>query len=294
MIRSNLPVAILLAVSMLVMNGASLCQAARGVIQEINATPDCRRLVIQYDGTIDSHRTFELSDPSRLVIDFAAVDPGSLPTTTQYRNKPIKALRVGKTSSGARVVVDFGHTSLPDYNIRILGKFVMVLFGPFEFTPRPEEHGKPVSLSRVSRIATQQRVEPRIINAPDSPFMVRSARVSKGRVILDVALRDGSRRRYQVTLGLDLQERGFRTASIVPVNNQRVREAHPNRPRRLVQRASAPADHSTGPAEPPVVKRGPGSIRRSLKGESILASLRVKSRAPSHGRGALFKSATRR
>ncbi len=211
-----------------------------GRIVDIKLSPDQRRLVVQCEGPIGSHEVRALKTPSSLVIDLHSTQVGQAPGAMKLEHGPIREIRTVRQNSDARVVVDFGEHPVPEHKVRKIGDCLIVFLG--EFGPVRAAASVPSAPGAIGN--KQERVTPQAprvqVRAPgnESPkakltsritdpkqprhtidstkLFVKSARVVNGSIQMEVAEKHNPRKAYLISLGVDWERLGLKTAEIRP------------------------------------------------------------------------------
>ncbi len=184
-----------------------------GTVTEVKLSADGRRVILQADGEFNRYKTYDLVNPNRLVLELESVHASQGVRIEKPRGKAIREIRVGKTDSGTRVVLDFGPNPLPGHRIVRLKEALLVLLGDSApgdgavWTTQPAK-----SAGSTNRIADPEPYPPARSAEDPSGLSVKECRVVNGLIVLDVADRNSPRTRYRIRLGLDLANLGFRRA----------------------------------------------------------------------------------
>jgi len=127
---------------LVVLHGAvpGVCEALGvGKVAEVSVSPDVRRVSIKIDGIAGNHAESTAANPSRLIIDIPGAGVGKPLVVKGAGKESGLSIRVAKSESGARVVLDFGTASIPEYRVRRLGSFLMVFLQEWHPTiPKPQ------------------------------------------------------------------------------------------------------------------------------------------------------------
>ena len=107
---------------------------AAGKIADVKISPDLKRVIVKCEGPVDERTSSSIQRSSLLVIDVAGADLGDVERSTRAGREAGLEVRVSKTHSGARLVLDFGGAAVPEHKIRRVGDYLMVFLG--DWTPK--------------------------------------------------------------------------------------------------------------------------------------------------------------
>jgi hypothetical protein len=213
---------------------------AAGEISDITVTPDGRRIAIRSNASMGSYTEDVIANPARLIIDIAGTSISSLPSISGLAEGSMLNIRTGNTTSGARVVLDFGNRPVPDHRIVKMNNYLLVLLA--QAASQEALLAKP-SVERLGPEDTAPAVPKRTFRAKriaadaapnTSDLTIRSARVVDGIIVLKLASKTNPAMAYKVDLGVDLRHMGFSTARITPIRSvASVSEIGQKEPRRL-------------------------------------------------------------
>src|SRR5208337_3989676 len=80
---------------------------AAGKIADVKISPDLKRVIVKCEGQIDERVSASIVRSSLLVVDVAGAALGDVERSTRAGQGAGLEVRVSKTSSGARMVLDF-------------------------------------------------------------------------------------------------------------------------------------------------------------------------------------------
>ena len=107
---------------------------AAGKIADVKISPDLKRVVVKCEGLVDQRMSSSIQRSSLLVIDIAGAGLGDIERSTRSGREAGLEVRVSKTNSGARMVLDFGGAAVPEHKIRRVGDYLMVFLD--QWTPK--------------------------------------------------------------------------------------------------------------------------------------------------------------
>jgi hypothetical protein len=218
----------LVMAAMLIVLNPGISQAVPpGRITQVTASPDARRVTVKCDGMMGSHTVSTGTNPSRLIIDVEGMGIARSPQINAAAKASGLDVRVAKSSSGARVVLDFGTSAIPSHKIRRLGNYLLVFLQEWEpktgpspsIEPRVEPRTEPRVETRRMPISNRPAPVPGSKNKGpyegESPELsIKSAAVVDGLIVLTVAHRDNPGVTYRIDLGVDIHKLGFSMAKI--------------------------------------------------------------------------------
>jgi len=186
-----------------------------GKITEVTVSPDLRRVTIKSDGVIGPHTASIADNPSRLIVDVKSVDVAKNLQMRGLSKAAGLSVRVAKQQSGARVVLDFGTSVLPQHKIRRLGNYLLVFLQEWGSKPMPWSQAgrqKPPLPDKPEPMVRHKIEKPH--NVSPSEVSIKSAEVVDGLVVLTLISRQNPDVTYRVDLGVDFEKLGFSTARI--------------------------------------------------------------------------------
>ncbi len=200
---------------LLLAGSTGIAQSAElGEILEVKATSDFRRVIIKCEGEVGPPAAYELAEPSRLVIDFHA-RLGKMEAKTVFRGQPIREIRAGKLPKGSRLVVDFGENRVPQYQIRQIDNYFVVFLSDAPLQSAASEAAAAAPSTPVWEPTSFPAVAASEPAATDtSGLVIKSAKVIKGMIVLEVEDRNGKPKSYRVDIGVDFDQMGFHTAAV--------------------------------------------------------------------------------
>lgn len=271
---------LVMAAALIALNTGISQAVPPGNITQVTASPDARRVTVKCDGMMGPHTVSTGSNPSRLIIDVEGMGISKSPQINAATKGSGLDVRVGKSSSGARVVLDFGTSVIPSHKIRRLGNYLLVFLQEWEPKvgppPRVEPRIEPLMEPRVEtrvekrrtpisngavRVAGSKNKRPYEGGSPE--LSIKSAAVVDGLIVLTVAHRDNPGVTYRIDLGVDIHKLGFSTAKIS--------SSEASSPPRQPMRVSA--KRSPFWAQEPGVRIGP---RRSPPSSTIVEETETK------------------
>ncbi len=103
---------------------------ASSTIAGVTITPDLRRVIVRFEGrTVGTDGLSVYSKPNSLEIDVSAARLGQVERSTRAGRGEGLEVRVAPAGSGARLVLDFGKSRVPNYRVRWLGSYLTVFLG---------------------------------------------------------------------------------------------------------------------------------------------------------------------
>jgi len=222
---------LVMAAVLVVLNAGISHAVPPGRITQVTASPDARRVTVKCDGMMGPHSVSTGTNPSRLIIDVEGMGIVRSPQINAAAKASGLDVRVAKSSSGARVVLDFGTSAIPSHKIRRLGNYLLVFLQEWEpkagpspsieprveprteprVEPRVETRRTPIS-NRAAPVAGSKNKKPYEGESPE--LSIKSAAVVDGLIVLTVAHRDNPGVTYRIDLGVDIHKLGFSTAKI--------------------------------------------------------------------------------
>ncbi|MBI5571499.1 MAG: AMIN domain-containing protein [Desulfomonile tiedjei] len=172
--------------------GGSAWAGVSGEIAGVRFDPANKQITIDSKGKVGKHFARVMARPNRLVMDFENTSVGKVPATIGIGAADIKEIRLGKTKSRARLVVDFQDRPVPPFHVRRADNQMLVVFGAAASAADlavEEEHGpqgiqnsaSALDPKAVPAVAPTQGQAPaqRVVQAPTNP-QLPLARVSAG------------------------------------------------------------------------------------------------------------------
>jgi hypothetical protein len=196
---------------------------AAGKIADVKISPDLKRVVVKCGGLVDERMSSSVQRSSLLVIDLAGAGLGDIERSTRAGREAGLEVRVSKTNSGARLVLDFGGAAVPEHKIRRVGDFLMVFLG--EWTPKAAPPSKTVVTSprpvQPAQAARPKPNSPVKLSLDSSGLTIRSAEVVDGMIVLQVASRTKPAGNYRIDLGINFDQLGFSVANVQHIDEFR-------------------------------------------------------------------------
>ncbi len=112
-----------------------------GKITGVRLDPDGKRVVIASRGDLGKHTARVIGQPNRLFIDFERAELGKVPRRLKGGRHGITEIRAGYYKSRARVVLDFGATPVPGFQIKREKGRVLVVLGKSLAKELPGQRG---------------------------------------------------------------------------------------------------------------------------------------------------------
>jgi len=263
---------------------------AAGKIADVKISPDLKRVIVKCEGLADERMSSSVQRSSLLVIDLAEAGLGDIERSTRAGREAGLEVRVSKTNSGARLVLDFGGVAVPEHKIRRVGDFLMVFLG--EWTPKATPSAKTVVASPRPVQSARPKPHPPVKLALDSSGLtIKSAEVVGGVIVLQVANRTKPAGNYRIDLGINFDQLGFSVANVQHIDEFRKPVALGGADDKLWSKAAV-SGHRIGPrktAAEYLMKRANslnnGAVPKIGKdtatiNESGLAGLRKNHRSP--------------
>jgi hypothetical protein len=192
---------------------------AAGTITDVKISPDLKRVIVKCEGPIDERMSSSVQRSSLLVIDLAGATLGDVERSTRAGREAGLEVRVSKTNTGARLVLDFGGAAVPEHKIRRVGDYLMVFLG--EWTPKAAPPTK--TAATPPRPAQPAHAAPAKSNPPvrlaldSSGLTIKSVKVVDGVIVLQVANRTKPAGNYRIDLGINFDQLGFSVANVQPI-----------------------------------------------------------------------------
>jgi hypothetical protein len=193
---------------------------AAGSITDVDMTPDGKSVVIKSDAPLGRHRDFVIGGPNRLVVDFDESGLGKVPRRIPLELGNVREIRLGYQGSNARLVVDFGESSVPKYNIRNEGFAVKVILDSKGTLPLPtatkpsQTKPRAVSDPQTARSGGRPPTPSTSSSGKTSPA-VASVRVVGETVSLEILDGKSSGKSMKVNVEVDMEEARVRKAYVV-------------------------------------------------------------------------------
>ena len=207
-------------ISMILAGQASDQAGAEGLnIIGVQPSHDLKHIKIKFSGQVGRHTAYVVERPYRLVMDFEATGLGKVPPRIKVDRGPIREIRLGSTSSRARVVVDFGENPVPPFNLSTHQELVVVTLGKAQpalgrsdTSPEPLSSVPPIS-GNVSSPGAVPTDHVRSAKA-DSLFSVKGAGITDDLIFVELADRWDPRRIYRLVVDFDYQSLQLRKATL--------------------------------------------------------------------------------
>ena len=132
-------------------------RSLRGV--DISAKPDWVKVDLRGDGAIPDYKSFELSRPTRLVVDLPRMTNASGKKNIDVGSPLLKDIRIGQHADKTRVVFTFPEAKLPPYQLTREGAEVKLVLGEAKAEPPKEEKAPVAEPPKPARVA--EAVEPK-------------------------------------------------------------------------------------------------------------------------------------
>lgn len=123
---SSIKYALILLALLFISIGPIDLALSRGVILGVDVSRDLNSVTIKKRGDLGRYNAFVINAPNRLVIDFRSARLGRIHRRIRVERPPLEEIRFGIRGSGARVVLDFGSSQTPTYNIISSGNEVKI------------------------------------------------------------------------------------------------------------------------------------------------------------------------
>ncbi len=175
-----------------------------GHISGVHLTPNGKQVVIKCDARPGPHTDFVIGSPNRLVIDFEGAGLVRAPRKIRVNRAGVREIRLGHFGSRARVVIDFGANPVPRYELRLGEKSVVVSLAGNAGSLGPERRRiKPKRLSRTRHKPRISHKAPAKRKGKTEALSIKSARVTDGLVVVELADRNDPRKHCRVVLDVD-------------------------------------------------------------------------------------------
>ena len=208
-------------ISMILAGQASAQAGAEGLnIIGVQPSHDLKHIKIKFSGQVGRHTAYVVERPYRLVMDFEATGLGKVPPRIKVDRGPIREIRLGSTSSRARVVVDFGENPVPPFNLSTHQELVVVTLGKTEpalgrsdTSPEPILSVPPPISGSVASPGAVPADHVRSAKA-DSLLSVKGAGITDDLIFVELADRRDPRRIYRLVVDFDYQSLLLRKATL--------------------------------------------------------------------------------
>jgi hypothetical protein len=127
-------------------------------------------------------------------------------------------VRIANARNGAQVVLDFGTAPVPDYKVRQIDNYVIVLLGEWQSQPRIQGNAEPAKAPAKRPTSANPQNAPVVAHAVGSELLIKSVEEANGLIVLKVAKRTEPQRVYRVELGVDFHS-GLQWANVYPVGD---------------------------------------------------------------------------
>ncbi len=196
---------------------------AAGKIEGVKISPDLKRVIVKYKGPVDERMSSSVQRSSLLVIDLAGAILGDVERCTRAGREAGLEVRVSKTNSGARLVLDFGGAAVPEHKIRRVGDYLMVFLR--EWTPKAAPPAKiaatPLRLAKPAQATPPKPDPPARLALDSSGLTIKSVEVVDGLIVLQVANRTKPAGNYRIDLGINFDQLGFSVANVQSIDEFR-------------------------------------------------------------------------
>ncbi len=190
-------------------------------LSEINVTPDFKRIIVQFTGKAPTYKHTLAVNPSRLVLDF---DDASIQSPKIHGLSPDcgVAVRYAKTIKGARIMVDFGSSTIPEYKIKVMDNFVLVFLGdrPIQRVKKqmPAQPAASAGALPVKRLHISSNPKLKPDSTTRGTLLLESAKTAGDQVQILVSQKTNPDVIYKVNLTIDFEKLGFNAASITQLD----------------------------------------------------------------------------
>lgn len=202
-----------------------------GEIIGIHMSPDNKKLLIKVEGSVSLRESFVSAEPKLLVLDFDAAGFVDVQPLTRYKAGPVKIIQTDTRGASQRVFVDFRGPVIPEYRIKRIGSFFIVLLDE-EDVIRAQAANAPSASNDAN---DGSKLESDVLSTPNSNILISNTLVEDDKIILQVIDKRNPEKRYNVTLDIDFKTLGFNSASVsavknrIPVNRPKRKKAGPKR-----------------------------------------------------------------
>lgn len=197
---------------------------AAGTISDVRISPDLKRVLVKCEGPVGERISSSVQRSSLLVIDLAGADLGDVERSTRAGREAGLEVRVSKTHSGARLVLDFGGAAAPEHKIRKVGDYLMVFLDqwtPKAAAPKKTAVTSPRPASHAPQAARPKPNPPARLASNSSGLTIKSVEVVDGVIVLQVANGTKPAGNYRIDLGINFDQLGFSVANVQPINEFR-------------------------------------------------------------------------
>lgn len=303
-IRTVLPMALALTCSL----GVS---ANPGEITAVQVAPDFSSITIRSDGQLGKHSAFVIDRPYRLVVDFESTGLGKLQGKIRVDKGPMNEIRLGYNNNRARVVVDFGDTPVPAYQIERKDNLAVIALGKAQGTPTPRPASsapKTQTVAKPSPVAppdapshqdgsrsepapaqpspTPTRPEASPSGAPavekdNSSVSIKDAGVRNNLVFVELVDRKDPKVTYRLIVDLDMDDLNIRSASLSDSRGKLKKFEFLKSETELMSSAGAGTKGVVGPRKQFTASEPPGSRDNKYQwGESSIGAERIVRKEP--------------
>lgn len=193
----------------------------------VQISPDLRQIFIKCDNPVGRHSAFIMQRPYRLVLDFDSMGLAKVPGKIAVNRGGISEIRLGSNNNKARIVIDFGDSPVPAFNIEKRSEMAVVNLGdaggyrPQEAAERtfsPEPKMLPAPKHVKSAVPTNKNTEIAAIrqsakyNLPS--LQVRKSGLKDNLVFVELVDRRDPKQLYRLVVDLDHKNLDVRQASI--------------------------------------------------------------------------------
>ncbi len=126
-------------------------RSLRGV--DIAAKADWVKVDLHGDGTFPDYKSFQLSRPTRLVVDLPAMANASGKKNVDVGSRLLKDIRIGQHPDKVRVVFNFPEAKLPPYQLTKEGTDLRLVLGEAPPEPAKEEKAAPAEPPKPVQVA---------------------------------------------------------------------------------------------------------------------------------------------
>ncbi len=190
-----------------------------GEIIGIHMSPDNKKLLIKVEGSVALRESFISAEPRLLVLDFDAAGFVDIQPVTRFKDGPVKIIQTDTRGASQRIFVDFRGPVAPEYRIKRIGSFFIVLFDE-EDVMRAQAQAAAYGASEQTGGNVSSQSQWNSLSSPDSNIMISNSVVENDRILLQVIDKRNPAKRYNVTLDIDFKTLGFNSASVKAVKNE--------------------------------------------------------------------------
>ena len=186
-----------------------------GHISGVHLTPNGKQVLIQCDARPGPHSDFVIGSPNRLVIDFEGAGLLRAPRKVRVNRAGVREIRLGHFKSRARVVIDFGSNPVPRYELRPGEKSLVVsLAGNAGSLSAQKRRIKPKRLSHKLLKPRMHHKAPAKRKGKTEALSIKSARVTDGLVVVELADGKDPKKHCRVVLDVDAKHLRVRRATL--------------------------------------------------------------------------------